>query len=228
MVTRLGDLQGVTGQVTAQVGTVTAQVAGTLTAQVQGGVVSANVLSGNITAHGQVTAHGTITAEAKGTVSAQVLGGVISAQVLSGNITAHGQITAGGEITAHGTITAQVGTVTAGGQITAHGTVTAQVGTLTAVMAPNALTFKAPTAVLVGTTASLLVTADAARRYLALVWEGVSAAYLGVAAAPAVSTGIRLNAGGGSYEMIMGQNLATVAISAISLVSGQMTIQEAT
>lgn len=152
MVTRLGDLQGVSGQVTAH-GTITAQAAGVITAQVQGGVVSAMVMSGNITAHGQVTAGGQITAH--GTVTAAI-SNVVTAEA-RGQITAVGTVTAAisnvvtaesrGQVTAVGTITAAISTVVTAesrGQVTAVGTVTAQVvGVVTAQMTAGALAVKA-------------------------------------------------------------------------------------
>ena len=71
----------------------------------------------------------------------------------------------------------------------------------------------------VTTTSSLILatSTNMDRRYVALVNYGANVVYLGFNGAPAVvGSGISLNASGGSYEIIPGQNLYMGAISAIS------------
>lgn len=68
----------------------------------------------------------------------------------------------------------------------------------------------------VATSTAVAIVATAARKYLLLVNDSDQIIYLGLGAAAVLNKGIRLNAGGGSYEMSFKLgNLFTGAINAI-------------
>jgi hypothetical protein len=71
-------------------------------------------------------------------------------------------------------------------------------------------------AVLVGAISTLVLAANPERRYLILTNDSDSPIYLAIAVAAVLDQGIRLNANGGWYEMLEGQNLHTGAVYAIS------------
>jgi hypothetical protein len=70
--------------------------------------------------------------------------------------------------------------------------------------------------VTVGIASVLVRAANAERRYLLLVNDSDTAIYVSLDAAALLNSGIRLNALGGWYEMLEGQNLYLGAVSAIS------------
>jgi hypothetical protein len=71
-------------------------------------------------------------------------------------------------------------------------------------------------AVSVGIASTAILAANPDRRYLLLVNDSNANIYVSLGAAAVLYTGIRLNAGGGWYEMLDGQNLYTGAVNAIA------------
>jgi hypothetical protein len=76
-------------------------------------------------------------------------------------------------------------------------------------------------AVAVGIGSTLVIGANLERRYLILTNDSDAAIYVGFAAGAVLNQGIRLNADGGWYEMIEGQNLYAGAVYAISAAGGK-------
>lgn len=74
----------------------------------------------------------------------------------------------------------------------------------------------------VGVTSTPVIAANGARQYLLLVNDSDTAIYVTLGTTATMNSGIRLNAGGGSFEMsaLMG-NLYQGSISAISSVAGK-------
>lgn len=75
----------------------------------------------------------------------------------------------------------------------------------------------------IGVASGVALAANANRKYALLVNDSDSAIYIKIGAAAVLSEGIRLNAGGGSYEMSVGYgNLDTRVINAISSGAGKV------
>lgn len=70
--------------------------------------------------------------------------------------------------------------------------------------------------VAVGIASVTVRAANAERRYLLLVNDSDTAIYVSLGTAAVLNTGIRLNALGGWYEMLEGQNLYLGAVNAIA------------
>jgi hypothetical protein len=68
----------------------------------------------------------------------------------------------------------------------------------------------------IGMVSTLVRPANDERRYLLLVNDSNAEIYLSLGTAAAAFIGIRLNASGGWYEMLDGQNLYTGAVYAIA------------
>lgn len=87
---------------------------------------------------------------------------------------------------------------------------------------------KAPTntAVTCGTGSTLAAATSTARQYLALVNDSANTIYLGLGVAAVSGSGIRLNAGGGAYEMGV-DTLFTGAVYCIASSGSAMTVLEA-
>ncbi len=80
----------------------------------------------------------------------------------------------------------------------------------------------------VGTSSTAVRPANPSRRYLALVNDSDTVIYVRLGTAAVLNEGIRLNAEGGWYEMLEGQNLYTGAVNAIaSAATKRLTFQEA-
>ena len=80
----------------------------------------------------------------------------------------------------------------------------------------------------VGTDSTEVAAFNSERRYLALVNDSDTDVYLALGEDAVLNKGIRLNASGGSYEMLEGQNLYTGAVNAIaSAATKRLTVQEA-
>jgi hypothetical protein len=83
-------------------------------------------------------------------------------------------------------------------------------------------------AVSVGIASTIVRAANVDRRYLLLVNDSDTDIYVALGAAAVLNTGIRLNAGGGWYEMLDGQNLYRGAVNAIAAAANKiLTIVEA-
>jgi len=67
----------------------------------------------------------------------------------------------------------------------------------------------------VGATNTVIVPANVARKYLAVVNDSDEAIYISIGEAAVLNEGIRLNANGGSFEMT-GENMSFKAINGIS------------
>lgn len=79
------------------------------------------------------------------------------------------------------------------------------------------------TAVSVGAVTTAVLAANADRKYALLVNDSDAVIYIAIGAAAALNAGIRLNAGGGSYEMYAANgNLDTRAINAITASAGKI------
>lgn len=87
---------------------------------------------------------------------------------------------------------------------------------------------KAPTntSVSCGTSSTLAVATSTARQYIALVNDGATTVYLGLGTSATSSSGIRLNASGGSYEMGV-SGLFTGSIFCMSSATSTLTVVEA-
>ncbi len=70
------------------------------------------------------------------------------------------------------------------------------------------------------TASGAVLAANTARRYALIVNDSDTNIYLKVGSAAVANQGIRLNANGGSYEMIAGINLMTGAINSIHAGTG--------
>lgn len=91
--------------------------------------------------------------------------------------------------------------------------------------------YSAPASVTVGATDTVVLAENGARTYLLLVNDSDTTIYLGIGATAVVNKGIRLNANGGSFEMLrdVGGNFSHQAVNAISTAAGKnLTVQEAT
>jgi hypothetical protein len=73
----------------------------------------------------------------------------------------------------------------------------------------------------VGVGTTVVRAANPERRYLLLVNDSTTDIYLALGAAAVLYKGIRINANGGWYEMLDGQNLYTGAVNAISAVAAR-------
>lgn len=72
----------------------------------------------------------------------------------------------------------------------------------------------------VTTTTGAALAANANRKYALFVNDSDTVIYLKINASAVANQGIRLNANGGSYEMLNGQNLDTRVVNAIHAGSG--------
>jgi len=89
------------------------------------------------------------------------------------------------------------------------------------------LTYSVPANVSVGSSTTVILAANAARKYLAIVNDSDEAIYLAFGAAAVMNRGIRLNANGGCFEAI-GANLTQQAINGICATGTKnITVQEA-
>lgn len=76
----------------------------------------------------------------------------------------------------------------------------------------------------VTTTSGQVLASNINRKYALLINDSDTTIYLKIGANAVANQGIRLNANGGYYEMLLGQNLATGAINAIHAGVGSKTI----
>lgn len=73
------------------------------------------------------------------------------------------------------------------------------------------------TAVAVGTSSVTALAASGTRQYALFVNDSANTMYLNIGGTASAGTGIRLNAGGGAYEMTIGAgNLSTAAITVVA------------
>ena len=83
-------------------------------------------------------------------------------------------------------------------------------------------------AVSVGTATTVVLAANANRKYALIVNDSDTVVYLAIGAAAVLNSGIRLNAGGGSYE-VNWTNLHALAINGISSIAAKIvTVTEGT
>ena len=95
-------------------------------------------------------------------------------------------------------------------------------------VAYTALTYAAPTSASVGTSTTVVLAANASRKWASVVNDSANVVYLAVGNSAVLNTGIRLNANGGSVTF-GGDNLTTQAINGISgTAASVVTVQEAT
>lgn len=91
--------------------------------------------------------------------------------------------------------------------------------------AVNLITLTHPTPLGVTTTSQQAVAANTNRQYLLLVNDSDTIIYVKVGATAVANQGIRLNAGGGNYEMSQGaDNVDTAAVNAIHGGTGTKTL----
>lgn len=71
------------------------------------------------------------------------------------------------------------------------------------------------TKVSVGSSSTTVLAANVRRRYAIFVNDSNEEMYLSTSGTAVINTGVRINANGGHYEMLKGQNLVTGIITAI-------------
>lgn len=82
------------------------------------------------------------------------------------------------------------------------------------------IAWNAPTSVSVGASSTVVLASNAVRKGAVITNDSDTVIYLGIGSAAVLNSGIRLNSGGGVYEINL-MNLSTQAINAISLVASK-------
>ncbi len=175
----------------------------------------------NVSATGDLLTSGTASMLQAGTITMLQAGTVSKLQAGTISMSQAGTVTMLQAGTVSSVAMLQAGTVS---QLQA-GTITMlQAGTISSEPSgPGVYTTPAHTAPTAGVATGVILAANANRLYALFVNDSDTTVYLGLGAAAALNTGIRLNALGGNYEMSkkLG-NLYTGAVNGISGVAGKV------
>lgn len=89
------------------------------------------------------------------------------------------------------------------------------------------LNYSAPTKKAIGESTTVIIAANANRRYLCIVNDSNQPVYLAVGASAVMNSGVRINAEGGVFELV-GGNMSTQAVNGIATGGDKnVTVQEA-